>query len=377
MKTAVVVVDLSYGDAGKGCVVDFLASKMKSWVVKCSGGHQCAHNVQAEGRNHCFSQIGAGSFSGAPTTLCGDFIFEPMSFRKERDNLSRMGIEAQVCISGACPVTTPYEIAVNRCREWARELSEGSERHGSCGKGIGETRVSWHSGIGLTVEDLHNWHGLVGKLRAIRSHCEARLITDGIPRHFWVERSIYDAAREMRWLNEDRLRAESFPEWNGTDETLIFEGSQGFYLDQHYGHHPHTTWGDVTSRNAHEIAVELGYEKIITLGVIRSYVTRHGSGPIKGLPFAAPHEKHNTHNEWQGTLRAARWTPEMLQNAMEVNKVDCLAINHLDVTDDVLEIVEALDVPVAIKGYGPDRGDKKLTEYGGIIFSSKLVAGNI
>jgi adenylosuccinate synthase len=354
MNKAVIVVDLSYGDAGKGCVVDFLASQAPSRVVKCSGGHQCAHNVQVGSFNHCFSQFGSGSHSGATTEICGDFIIEPVAMRNELEALTaKLTERPKIAIAPTCPVTTPWEMAVNRCMEFSR-----TDRHGSCGKGIGETRFSWHSGIGLTAADLKSSE-LGEKLRIIRSNCEARIISAGVDREYWVEDSLFDVEDKMM----DAFLECLSPGFACNESLTIFEGSQGFYLDQYYGHHPHTTWGDVTSRNAREIA-KVRKLDTITIGVIRSYVTRHGDGPMFGDEIEAPQEMHNKHNEWQGSMRAAYWDIEALQAAMAVNKVDYLAVNHLDVYDGILDDLEAIGAKVVIEGRGPDRADKTFTKIG-------------
>src|SRR6185295_1295124 len=61
---AFAVVDLGFGDAGKGLLTDWLARRTgASVIVRFNGGAQAGHNVVTEdGRHHTFAQIGAGSF---------------------------------------------------------------------------------------------------------------------------------------------------------------------------------------------------------------------------------------------------------------------------------------------------------------------------
>ncbi len=57
-RTAIIIADLGYGDAGKGSIVDALArSQPVHTVVRYNGGAQAAHNVVTpDGRQHTFAQ---------------------------------------------------------------------------------------------------------------------------------------------------------------------------------------------------------------------------------------------------------------------------------------------------------------------------------
>ena len=48
-----IVIDLGFGDAGKGLTTDFLASQHpeKSVVIRFSGGHQIGHTVSTDKEN--------------------------------------------------------------------------------------------------------------------------------------------------------------------------------------------------------------------------------------------------------------------------------------------------------------------------------------
>ena len=87
--------------------------------------------------------------------------------------------------------------------------------------------------------------------------------------------------------------------------SVVFEGAQGVLLDQDYGFHPHTTWSDCTPKGA--LALLAGADpRIHRLGVIRSYMVRHGIGPFPtwdpGYDEAVP-ELHNEEDGWQGPVR--------------------------------------------------------------------------
>ena len=81
MREHVAVVDLGYGDAGKGTVVDALcAAGPVTAVIRFNGGAQAAHNVvTAGGRHHTFAQFGSGTLQGVPTHLSRFVVVDPLA----------------------------------------------------------------------------------------------------------------------------------------------------------------------------------------------------------------------------------------------------------------------------------------------------------
>ena len=88
---AYAVIGLGFGDEGKGKTVDWLCRQHGcDLVVKSNGGSNAGHNVVAEdGRHHCFSQYGSGSFVPRVKTLVSRFcLFDPLAFCEETKALS-------------------------------------------------------------------------------------------------------------------------------------------------------------------------------------------------------------------------------------------------------------------------------------------------
>jgi len=140
-RSAFLVVDLGFGDAGKGLLCDYLVRATRApWVVRFNGGAQAGHNVvTADGRHHTFSQFGAGTFvPGVRTYLARDVVVHPTALASEARHLASVGVRdamQRIQIDPECRVTTPFHQASNR----VRELLRGIARHGSCGVGVGET----------------------------------------------------------------------------------------------------------------------------------------------------------------------------------------------------------------------------------------------
>ena len=350
-RRAIQVVDLAYGDCGKGTVVDSLARRHPdALVVRFNGGPQAGHNVvTADGRHHTFSQFGSGSFvPGVSTFLSRFMLIEPYAMLNEAGHLADIGVAdpfARLSIDARCPVITPAHQAANRLRELAR----GSAAHGTCGMGVGEAvqDALEHPDLVLRAGELGDWAAVRKKLLAVcdlKSDLARSLDNDG-PRSkataevstildpSWVDAAIEnyaEVARHARILDgdkADRLLRES--------AVLIFEGAQGVLLDECFGFHPHTTWSTCTFANAGTLLDDCGSTADrFRLGVLRSYFTRHGAGPFVTEDPALGgtlSEPHNTAAGWQGRFRIGRFDAVAARYAIEAAEgVDAIAVTHLD-----------------------------------------------
>ena len=341
--TVYIVTDLGYGDSGKGTTVDYLARKSHSLVVRHNGGPQAGHNVVTpDGMHHEFSQFGSGTFAGAQTYLSSHMLINPIDMMREALHLTQecgqQDLWSRTFVDAEARIITPWHCALNRQREHVR----GDDRHGSCGRGVGELMAQDLDVPELTirVKDIRRF-GLLRLLQNMRDYLweEARSLdsetTDllfenqtlasdlGGKYHDWYNR--INVIEDINWLSSAAL-----------NKDIIFEGAQGVLLDEWYGFHPYTTWSTTTHENALSLLVEADYDGPLTrLGVTRAYMTRHGAGPFvtedEELHFDEPHNNHGT---WQGAFRQGHLDLLMLQYALDAcDGVDGLVVTHLDRAD--------------------------------------------
>lgn len=349
-RQAWVVVDLGYGDQGKGTTVDFLTRDRGAHaVVRFNGGAQAGHNVvTSDGRHHTFSQFGAGTFiDGVETWLTEDFVVQPWAMVHEAQHLHALGVKdvfARTFIHPRAVVITPFHRAANRLRERAR----GEHRHGSCGVGVGEAvhdSRSLDERDVVRVEDLFD-DRLVEKLTRVQarkrrefSAFRAMLISDESAREDFedlddlrtVDASV-ELLREFRSLAKHSVdaRIERALERDGT---VVFEGAQGILLDEWRGFHPFTTWSTCTPHAARRYCSGRDTE-VKVLGVVRVYATRHGAGPMitedQSLTEVL-HERHNASHPWQGDFRVGVFDAVATRYAITVSEgVDALAVTCVD-----------------------------------------------
>ena len=315
MKTAKVIIGGGFGDEGKGLFTDYFAAQTlgAACVVRFNGGAQAGHSVQlADGRRHVFSHFGSGTYAGLPTFLSSFFVCSPMTFMREYKELKAEGCFPATYVDPACIVTTPYDMMINQIVEQAR----GRNRHGSVGVGFGETiERNETPRFALTVADLQNEDIVRQRLEAIRTvWLPARLIALGVPRvtEEWAARLVNEGIFE-HFLDDCAAFLERVTVAGLSDlaryEELIFEGAQGLLLDQHYGWFPHVTRSNTGIKNVVALAEKMGLEALDIYYLTRSYVTRHGAGPLPHALLEPPYSKivdpTNRSHAYQGELRFA------------------------------------------------------------------------
>ena len=333
-----IVVDLGYGDAGKGTVVDWLcATGEVRAVIRFNGGAQAGHNVMTiDGRHHTFAQFGAGTLHGVPTHLSRFMMVDPLALAAEADHLAELGVPdpyALLTVDADALLATPWHRAVNR----ARERRRGADRHGSCGMGVGETMAYAlaYPDDAPRVGDVRSPARLRRKLTGVRDRLLAEEVgalgldlptveqVAAVFTEFGEIVSIVDASALGRLLGSGRC---------------VFEGAQGVLLDEWYGWHPYTTWSTTTFANAETLLSEAGGAErtALRLGVVRTYTTRHGAGPLvtedPALTGLLP-DRHNGTGPWQGAFRVGHFDSVAHRYAIEVTGgVHGIAVTHLDVS---------------------------------------------
>lgn len=383
-----IIIGANYGDEGKGLATDYFAEKAtrkgKQVLVVCSnGGAQRGHTVDlGDGRRHVFHHFGSGTFRNAATYLPKQFIVNPMIYVEEYNELTSMGINPEICISGDCLVTTPFDMILNQIIEDSR----GDKRHGSCGVGIWETILR----DGKRFGELSQMHDdqLRKYLESVRKdYFTKRLskekINFGSPKYKelhdildnyedLIEHYIYDFRKMVSTSYiEDAITLSSF-------EEVIFENAQGLMLDQKFG--DYSTPSNTGLQNPMEILSEIyrGVEDLIDKVNIhyisRYYVTRHGADPnFRADVLLSYEDTTNIPNKYQGKLRfgkldrmalVARINDDVFTNLKpefeEKTSID-LFITHCDQLDYKMN-KSIVGIPVRYKSSGPTSKDVYMPE---------------
>lgn len=301
-----IVVGCTFGDEGKGQVTHALCCDAKRnhlnpIVVRFSGGQQAGHTVTTEsGKTHIFSCFGSGTFVDAPTYWMSKCVMDPLQWLQEYRQLGTLGCDVPLqYFDPYVQITTPFDVMLN----YERNLG------GTVGKGIWETICREREGMSLYIKDLSFPQVVKMKLKLIREWAEEKIQFDETYHRF---RHVFDNLDSLvdtycKTFYSNVLLGEPYG-FRSSNTSIIFEGSQGVLLDPDVGlSHKYTT--PITCCPSPDILPSFITKDQITINfVYRSYLTRHGKGPVGDSVFKEiqnPYET-NRNNLFQGEF----WTYE-------------------------------------------------------------------
>ena len=292
------ILDLGFGDSGKGITTDYLCSQTENpLVVRFNGGQQAGHTVYANGKNHVFANFGSGTLGGVTTYWSKYCTVEPIGLMNELQILFSKDVKPLLFIDERCPITTPYDMHYN-------QTDKANIDNGTCGVGVGATIQREENNYHLTFGDLFTPFVFKTKVEMIKQYYSKITALDinciSLDRFFECVEKV-NSANSIHCCYNLPL----------TYQTLIFEGGQGLLLDKEIGFFPHVTRSNCGTKNI----IEMGYKPELYL-VTRAYQTRHGNGIMSNehIPFKIkdnPFESNIT-NQYQGTFRKSMLDLDLL-----------------------------------------------------------------
>ena len=358
-----VIIGKNFGDEGKGLATDYFASLSEEQgksclVIRHNGGAQAGHTVDLTDKRFVFHQLSSGSFRNADTYWSKSFLPDLYKLCEEVDGFFEInGNVPFIYAHPMCRCVCIDDVLVNM----ALESSRGNSRHGSCGMGINEAveRSSIENAC-IYLHQIGNMsaQALYNELARIRrEYLPLRLKALGLTLSQMGEYGellanrnvLLNAAEQMRRAAESVMLKDETIAYDYGD--IVFEGAQGLLLDEDYlPFAPHLTSSKTGLDNPMRfIGEHLPNSTFEVVYVTRSYVTRHGAGPL-------PHEElwnlqnvfvvdnTNLNNPWQGSLRFAPHGTQdeffaSLRGDIEKyrlkDNVSCM-ITHLNETDGAM-----------------------------------------
>lgn len=326
-----VVVGLQWGDEGKGKIVDLLSSCAK-FVVRFQGGNNAGHTLNVSGDDVVLHLVPSGILR--PKTTCvisNGVVVDPEVLVCEIEHLNELGVDVgpdRLKISLDCNIIMPY----HRYLDELRENDFGSMKIGTTKKGIGPAYEDKVARRGIRFRDLSDQYDLRVRLsKILRS--KDRETSMGV-----------DVDPTMIWLNYfgDRLSSyicdTSDILWKAIDEdeSILFEGAQGTFLDVDHGTYPYVTSSNTVAGEACA-GSGIGPRDIdVVIGVMKAYVTRVGAGSFPtGQDVNADEllrEKGREFGSTTGRPRRCGWLDvDQIRRAIRLNSVSHIALMKLDV----------------------------------------------
>lgn len=280
-----IVVDLQYGDCGKGKVAHALCRKNNyTHVIRYNGGCNAGHTIYHEGRKFITHHIPCGVFFGIKSIIGPGCVVHVDTFLEEIEQLERAGIPASDLVHVASNVHLITDF---------HRAEDGKDEK------IGTTK----RGNGPAYRDKYGRRGV-------------RALED--PR---LSNYIINMYNEL-YENEDYK-----------DIEILFEGAQGFGLDPDWGDYPYVTSSHCTVGSAILNGVPPQCIRD-TWGVAKIYETYVGAKDFEG-PDEIFDEIRNLGQEFGSTTGRARqinWLDfDMLKMASRINGINKLVINKMDI----------------------------------------------
>ena len=240
MSQATVVVGATWGDEGKGRVVDYLAQSA-DFSIRFQGGANAGHTVINEHGEFALHQMPSGVFNPQCTGVLGPgMVINPFELANEVAHLANKGVQANFCISNRATLCLPLHVEQD-CLE---EMRLGDMAYGSTRQGIAPAygdRVmkkgilaGWLNEPDVLRDQLQMW--MDWKLpqlqalypsasfgRSANALCEQLLEVSQSWRHH-----ITDVTPLLRQALS-------------TGQSMVFEAQLGSGRDLYYGEYPYTT----------------------------------------------------------------------------------------------------------------------------------------
>lgn len=282
-----VIVDLQYGDCGKGKVAHYLVhNNTYTHVLRYNGGANAGHTIFHKGQKFVTHQIPAGVFFGVKSVIGNGCVVDPEQFEKELQMLRDGGIDP----------TGKIFVAEN-----AQTITQA---HKDEDKKVGAAIGTTGRGNGPAYRDKY---GRTGVRAAQTPELKPYLI-------------------------------DLYHEWYSTgDVTILAEGAQGFGLDIDWGDYPFVTSSHCTTAGA--LLNGLPPKSVRNVwGVAKVYETYVGSKKFQpeGAVFDKIGDVGEEFGATTGRRRQTNWmNMQTLERAIRMNGVTHIVFNKVDVLREV------------------------------------------
>ena len=275
---AIVLVGAQWGDEGKGKATDLLGGRV-DFVVRYQGGNNAGHTVVIGEESFALHLLPSGILTPTVTPVIGNGVVVDLAVMfSEIAGLNERGVDtSKLVISPDAHIITPYHVVLDKVTE--RFL--GKSKIGTTGRGIGPTYSDKVARLGIRIQDLFDES-------ILRQKVEGALISKNQILVKAYNRKAIGADEIADYLLgfADRVRPfvtdTSLLLNRGLDEgrVVLLEGGQGTLLDVDHGTYPFVTSSNPTTGGACT-GSGIGPTRISrSVGILKAYTTRVGSGPF-------------------------------------------------------------------------------------------------
>lgn len=275
--TNIAIIGLQWGDEGKGKIVDFLSDSFDA-VVRFQGGHNAGHTIKVANKTYKLSLLPSGLIRGKKAIIGSGVVIDPTALFKEIDNVANQGLKVDSS-NLAIADNASLILSIHKELDQFLENAKGKKKIGTTGRGIGPAYEDKVGRRAIRVCDLKNETILKERLENLLSY--HNILRRGIGAQEMVLNDIIAEIKQFK----DAILQFSKPSFEIAQDleklgNIMFEGAQGALLDVSFGTYPFVTSSNTSSGQV-ALGSCLGVDGLDkTLGVLKSYTTRVGSGPF-------------------------------------------------------------------------------------------------
>lgn len=336
----IAIIGLQWGDEGKGKIVDFLSDKFDA-IVRFQGGHNAGHTIKVGDKIYKLSLLPSGIIRGKFSVIGSGVVVDPIALFAEIKKLAEAGISVinqnLAIADNACLI-----LSTHRELDQLLELKKGEKKIGTTGRGIGPAYEDLVGRRALRICDLSDEKILRERLEnllfyhnLLRQSLGAEIIT--------TDQIIRELSPIIEPILSYSQAAFEISKKLSTCQNVMFEGAQGALLDVSYGTFPFVT---SSNTNAGQIALGscLGIADLHkTIGVLKAYTTRVGSGPFPTELGGEIGEFLRIEGNEVGTVtgrnrRCGWFDAALVRQAIKLSSVKEVALTKLDVLDKLAKV---------------------------------------
>jgi adenylosuccinate synthase len=343
----IAVIGLQWGDEGKGKIVDFLSDKFDA-IVRFQGGHNAGHTIKVDGQTYKLSLLPSGLVRGKFSVIGSGVVVDPFALFNEIERIENAGLkvspEKLVIADNCCLI-----LSVHRELDQLLEEKRGEKKIGTTGRGIGPAYEDRAGRRSIRICDLFDEKTLEIAVTNLLFYHNLLRESLGVEK-IKVDNVILELEQIKEKIKPFVKSSFEIMEKLSSLKNVMFEGAQGALLDVSFGTYPFVT-------SSHTVASQIGIgsclglnEKNKTLGILKAYTTRVGSGPF-------PTELNDENGEFLringgevGTVTGRNRRCGWFDAALVRHPIKLCAAKHIALTKlDVLDFMPKIKICTSYK----------------------------
>lgn len=348
----IAIIGLQWGDEGKGKLVDVLSEKFDA-IVRFQGGHNAGHTIKVGDKTYKLSLLPSGLVRNKLSVIGSGVVVDPVALFQEIEKSEALGLKinsSNLMIADNCCLI----LSIHRQLDQLLESKKGSKKIGTTGRGIGPAYEDKAGRRAIRICDIFDDETLENAVRNLifyhnllrKALGESEVSVDEIKQEIL---NIRDKIKEFAKPSFEIARSLNKCEY------IMFEGAQGALLDVGFGTYPFVT-------SSHTAAAQIGLGSCLgsdaineTLGIVKAYTTRVGSGPFPTELNDKTGELLQTQGGEIGTVTGRDRRCGWLDTALIKQSIQLSGVKRIVLTKlDVLDYFEKIKICIGYKIDGKD-----------------------